>query len=103
MGTEGESTETPATLRVRAEGLRECARQARELVSSLGPRRAARRAAGPPPAAWWGREPELPVPLLGDPPSVLDLMAGTLLSDAGRWEAEASALDLRAGRAEHRG
>ncbi|MEO3749736.1 hypothetical protein [Streptomyces sp. B6B3] len=102
MGTEGESTETPATLRVRAEGLRECARQARELVSSLGPRRVDRRPAEPP-AAWWGREPEQPVPLLGDPPSVLDLMAGTLLSDAGRWEAEASALDLRAGGAEHRG
>ncbi len=102
MRTEPESTETPATLRVRAEGLRECARQARELASSLGPRQRERRVAEPQ-AIWWSRDAEQTVSLLGDPPSVLDVMAGTLLTDAGRWEAEASALDRRAGHAEHRG
>jgi hypothetical protein len=102
MRDEEESGETPAELRERAEGLRECARQARTLAGALGPYvdDEATRASGTDPVIWQGPYAEATTQVLVDRKSTLNSMADALMNDASRWESEAADLDDRAGRSE---
>ncbi|MGP3968646.1 hypothetical protein [Streptomyces sp. 6N223] len=102
VGDEDESGETPEQLRERAEGLRDCARRARELAGTLGPflDGETELAQRQDPVTWQGPYAERTTAVIRERGSTLHAMAGALMNDAGRWESEATDLEERAGRAE---
>jgi hypothetical protein len=102
MGDEDESGETPERLRERAEGLRDCARRAREVAGSLGPflDSEAELAQQQDPVIWQGPYAERITGIIKAHRSTLHSMAEALMNDASRWESEATDLDERAGQAE---
>lgn len=94
--------ETPEQLRERAEGLRECARQARTLAETLGPfiDSEAESAQQRDPAIWEGPYAESTTQMITENRTTLNSMAGALMNDASRWETEAEDLEERAGQSE---
>lgn len=87
--------ETPEQLTQRAGELRDCARTARRLAGSLGPYLDS--AVGQATARiWQGPYATSTTAMLVSRKSTLHQMASDLTVDAGRWEAEARALDDQA-------
>lgn len=92
-----------AQLKIRAQHLRECARQARSLARTLGTfldgavgkavPRAADPAKNPGTAIWHGPFADQSTQALVGRQRTLRDMAGALMGDASRWESAASRLD----------
>jgi hypothetical protein len=90
----GSGTETPAQKKKRADDLRDCARRAKTLASSLGSyldKTVGQATANPP--IWTGPYAQSTTMTLAQRQNTLRTMAGDLLQDAARWHAEATRLD----------
>ncbi|MFF4220638.1 hypothetical protein [Streptomyces nondiastaticus] len=85
-------------MKKRADDLRACARQARLLAQRLGPYldSPAKQAQQSEPAIWKGPYATSATAQISDRQGKLNRMASALMSDAGRWEAEARRLDEQA-------
>jgi hypothetical protein len=94
--------ETPEQLRQRAEDLRDCARQARDMATRVGPfiDGEAELAQRQDPVIWEGPYAERTTAIIADHRGTLHSMASALMNDATRWENEATELDERAQREE---
>ncbi len=90
--------ETAGSLRERAERLRECAREARDLCAEMDPLLDApvETARQDEPAVWRGPYAEHTTTRLGELRRTLREMAEALDADAGRWDSHADGLDDQA-------
>ncbi|MEV7524660.1 hypothetical protein [Streptomyces sp. NPDC091371] len=90
--------ETPEQLRKRANDLRACARKARGLAKTLGPRldADAKKAQQADPPVWKGPFATQSTTQIVNRRGTLNQMASALMHDAGRWETEADRLDEQA-------
>jgi hypothetical protein len=95
-------TSTPAQLRQRAHELRQCAHDARAVAKRLGPYldSVVKQATSP---IWTGPYATHSTTTLTGHKKTLHQMAADLLTDAGRWETEADALEKKASKGDKGG
>lgn len=100
MGRPDAPAETPAQMKQRADGLRDCARRAVTIAKALGSylEKPVGQANSNPPI-WTGPYAQATTVRLTQQQITLRTMADDLLADAARWQAEATRIDGDAAKA----